>query len=519
VAAEPTGTTAEPVAAEPTGTTAEPVAAEPTGTTVEPVAAEPTGTTVEPVAAEPTGTTGEPVAAEPTGTTGESAAQAAAVGDVAAAGPVSAEAALAPTAEPTDSAAAPPPGRKHRVGRVARSTVAVVLIVLGVICFLVAPLAIWGRNLLLDTNKYVNTLAPVASNPGVQTAVVNAVNKRVMDNIDVTSYVGTVLPDKVAKVIGPPLQSGISNVVNTVTTKFVQSEAFHTIWVQANRQAHQTIVYLLTGKTPPSVTIDRSGRVYLDLSTVVTNVKDQLVKSGITVAKNVPVVGTTIQIANLHGLSSARHLVRILNTVANWLPWVGLALLAGGIAAAHRRRRALITSMLGVAGAMIVLGIGLLIARHLFITSIPSDKLPTSTSGYLFDTVVRYLRWGIRAVLAVALLVALGAWVSGPSASATAIRRALAGGPRAIGARMHSGPVVSFVDRYATPLRVLIIALGGIILLLINSPSWVTLLILGLIVVVLLLLVEVARAAAQQAVPEATAAAEPEQPSGAVPAS
>jgi hypothetical protein len=124
-------------------------------------------------------------------------------------------------------------------------------------------------------------------------------------------------------------------------------------------------------------------------------------------------------------------------------------LVAGGIAAARKRRRALIGAALGVAAGTIMIGIGLVIGRNLYLNGIPTDKLPRETAAYLFGTIFRFLRSGIQLAPLVALLVALGSWVSGPSRPAVAARRAVASAPRALGRKFETGLVGPVVARYA----------------------------------------------------------------------
>jgi LPXTG-motif cell wall-anchored protein len=391
----------------------------------------------------------------------------------------------------------------RRAGRIARSSAAVILIVLGVLCFTVAPLAIWGRNLVLNTDRYVATLKPVASDPGVQDAIIRAVDNQVNAHIDIKSYISDVLPPRAAQALAGPLQSAATGFVNTVTTRFVQSDAFQTLWVEINRTAHQQINYLLTGSRPANAAVSTNkGKVYLDLSVLVDKVKAQLVAAGLTVASKVPSVGATIEIAQLQGIDKARKATRTLNTIANWLPWIGLVLVAGGIATARKRRRALISTALGVGVGMIVIGVGLLIARHIFLNAVPTDQLPRTTAQFLFDTTVRFLRLGIRLVLLVSLLVALGTWVSGPSRAAVATRRAVSSIPQYLGRKLRTGPVGPFVEHYAMALRIGVIALGFLILVLLDNVSVATVITLAVIVLVLLLLIELLRASARHAVPE-----------------
>jgi hypothetical protein len=88
----------------------------------------------------------------------------------------------------------------------------------------------------------------VASNPGVQNTVIAAVDAQFQGRIDLKSVLDPVLPPRAAQVLVPPLQ-GAADVVNTVTTKFVQSDAFQTVWQTVNRVAHTQSLSAHRGQT------------------------------------------------------------------------------------------------------------------------------------------------------------------------------------------------------------------------------------------------------------------------------
>lgn len=263
----------------------------------------------------------------------------------------------APAAGGGGVAVVQPAPTSGRGSGIVRAFLSALLIVLGVLCLTLAPVAIWGRNLILDTNHYVETVKPLSSNPGVQDAIVAQVDAQVEAHLDVAAYVKQVLPPRAATLLAPPIQSAVNGLVHTIATRVVQSKAFGTLWVTINRVAHQQVVSVLTGKKlAHGILVIRSGKIYLNLSQVVVEVKDRLVQAGITVAAKLPVVGATLEIAQVKGLESAQSGVRALNTLADWLPFIGLALVALGIWAARRHRRALIGSALGLCAGMIVLG-------------------------------------------------------------------------------------------------------------------------------------------------------------------
>jgi LPXTG-motif cell wall-anchored protein len=408
--------------------------------------------------------------------------------------PAGGEAARAPEAPPPRSAG-------QRAAGIARSAGISIILILSVICLVLTPVVVWGRNLLLNTDRYVQTMEPLASNPGVQNTVIAAVDAQFQGRLDLKSVLDPVLPPRAAQVLVPPLQSAADSLVNTVTTRFVQSDAFKTLWKTVNEVAHTQVTYLLTGQQPKNaaVRVASNGDLTLDLSAVVQQVKARLVDAGLTVASKVPVVGSTIKVGNVAGLQHARSLTNLLNKVANWLPWVGLVLLVGGVLLSRRKRRALVASLLGVVIGLVLVGVGLLIGRGIYLNKITSPTLTRDTAQYIFDTVVRYLRLGIRLLALLALIVAFGVWVSGPGEVATRFRGFVVRGPRELGSRLNAGPVGPFVDRYATALRVAVIAVLGVILLLIDSPTLVTFIVLAVICVILLLIIEMLRASAHRA--------------------
>src|SRR3954453_17860979 len=89
-----------------------------------------------------------------------------------------------------EATSAPP----HRGLATLRAVGVVVLISLGAVLATAAVPTIWARNLVLNTDRYVQTLQPLANDPGVQNAVVKAVEEQFNRNVDVADIVAQTLP-------------------------------------------------------------------------------------------------------------------------------------------------------------------------------------------------------------------------------------------------------------------------------------------------------------------------------------
>jgi hypothetical protein len=147
-----------------------------------------------------------------------------------------------------------------------------------------------------------------------------------------------------------------------------------------------------------------------------------------------------------------------------------------------------------IAGSMLLLGAGLNLARPYYMGALP-DAVSAEAGAAVFDTVTQTIRVMLRSLLAIALVVAVFAWGSGSSTAAVTMRGGLARAAQAVregGARhgITAGPVGTFVGRYRTPLRILVLALGALVYVAADRPSAGFIITLALVVVVLIGLIE-----------------------------
>ena len=179
---------------------------------------------------------------------------------------------------------------------------------------------------------------------------------------------------------------------------------------------------VLSGQGNGSLSL-QNGEVVLNIGPLITQVKDTLIAQGVSVAAKIPVVNATFPLFAAPNLEKAQQGYRLITTLRWVLPIVTLLLFAVGIWVARSRRHGLLGSGLGLAASMLVLGIALTIARGVYLNSVPSSTLPSDAAGVLYDTLIRFVREALRALLVVGLIVAAGAFLTGPAAAAVSTRR------------------------------------------------------------------------------------------------
>ncbi|WP_323186587.1 hypothetical protein [Streptomyces sp. NBC_00878] len=392
-------------------------------------------------------------------------------------------------------------GMRHRRLRYSAASVLLLL------AFLLAPLAVvaaWIDSEVADTDRYVQTVAPIATEPSVQNTVTDRLTKRVVDSVDVAAFTAAVAqtlrregarPQVIqgAKALTGPLTSALNSAVHDIVDKVVTSDQFAEVWDDANRQAHAAVVKVLTGEGSSAVQAGDDS-IDLNLGTVIDNVKQKLVDRGFDQAAKIPDVDKTITLFKTDKLNEAQNAMRLLNVIGTWLPVVVLVLAALAIGSAPAHRVALMATAIGVGIMMIVLLVGLAVMRQVYLDSVPTTALPQDTAADIYDTFIRFLKNSTRTVLVIAVITTLAAYLYGPGGGARWVRRTVAGGTGATGRSMarhglRTGATGRWLDAHGKWTTGIAIAGGALALVLWNYPTpGAVALVLGIVVLVLALL-------------------------------
>jgi hypothetical protein len=379
----------------------------------------------------------------------------------------------APAAAKADGPVGPGPTapKAHK----SRATVAVVLVV---IASILLPAGV-VRNMILNTDRYVSTVSPLASDPAVQNAMVERVTTAVVSGLDLQQRAEAALPER-AKFLAGPIAAGGQQLVDVATTKVVESTAFRTLWDTVNRRAHDQIVLALTGRRTGALT-NADGKVVLDLSVVAQNVAEELHEIAPGVPTNIDFkrLNTRFVLVDSSDLAAVQDYVKLLDRLAWIVPILALLMYGAAIAVAPNRRRGVVWVGLGIFSAMAVMLIGYNFGRTQYLDHLPAGAHPDA-AAVVFDTLTRFFERALRTVLVVGLLVALIAWLAGPARGAQAIRRQW-NRLSSKGAGEEPGEVSQWVGRSATGLRIGLLVLLVFVLFVWPKPTG--LVVLGLAVV------------------------------------
>jgi hypothetical protein len=375
--------------------------------------------------------------------------------------------------------------------------------VLVVLSCLLGPLtvtAIWLRNQLLSTDQYVETVTPLASDPAIIRAAAAEITASLFENVDVEKEAREALPKR-ARFLAAPLAAGVRAVAEQAAQRALESDFFEGVWVKANRVAHDQVEAVLTGGGRIVSTSD--GRVVLDLTAIIEEVREFLSDRGVTLFDSIPInkLALKFELFDASQLESAQRGVKLLNTLAWVLPFVVVGLLVAGVWLSRRRHRTAIWWGIGTAIAMAVLALGINLGRGFYLDAVTSPTLPRDAAAATFDTLVRFLRQGLRFVLALGLVLAAAAWVTSSGKTATRLRTTVTEVVGGLGDEAEArgwdfGPFGRWVHRYRAALRVAGVLVVLLFLVFAYRNSAIRLLVLTLLLLVYLGAVEfVSRAA------------------------
>lgn len=316
----------------------------------------------------------------------------------------------------TETPTVPRPPRWRRITGTA-------LVVLGIVLAPVALIANWAVIELSDTDHFVETFAPLASDPAVQKLVAGQVTTVITDQVDIPAItaplfdgLGETLPPRASIALDALeglVNDGVEQVIGTTVTRVVESDGFATVWEQSLRTSHAQLIGALENDPDTLLAIGDAGTVGIQLGPIVANVQAALVDKGIAIASRIPEVDRTVVLFQSESIASIQTAYGVSVGIASWLPWVVVALIVGGVLMLGAGIRPIIGSAAGIALVMGLLVLGLALGRALVIAEVASTDLGPDVATALFHQVLGRVYSSAVTFAVIGLVVAIAAWLVG----------------------------------------------------------------------------------------------------------
>lgn len=378
-------------------------------------------------------------------------------------------------------------GGQKAKGRL-RASAAVILVLIGALLAPVAVIGTWARAQLVDTDRFVQTFAPLAQKPEVQSFVAKEVTNGIEQSVDIDAMVSDLF-DGIAQLDLPPAAAqtlpllegtaanGVRSLIGSGVETVVESPQFASVWETTLRETHRRAVAVIQGDPNSMLQLSDDGTLSLSLGIVITEVKTALTNQGIGFADAIPVIDRSVPILASNSLVLVRTLYQVAITVGFWLPWVALGALVAGVLFARRRTRALSWAGASVAVSLLLLSAGIGIGKLVFLGAVSPSIMPAATAEVLFVQLTELIASTLLALITLFVLIAVGAWLAGASRLAVATRGALESGFAAIRRAadrrgLGSGSVGRFVERWHSAILVLTVAVGVAVLFLIRPITF-----------------------------------------------
>ena len=296
------------------------------------------------------------------------------------------------------------------------------MVVASVLGFL-AMFAVWANRQALETDTWTETSTELLEDEEIRTAVAGFLVDQLYANVDVQAELENRLPPQAAALAGPAA-GGLRELANRAAVEALDRPRVQALWEEANRRAHERLLAVVEGES--EVLETGEGTATLDLGALLEQVSE---RSGIgqKLVGKLPPDAAQITILRSDQIGAGQDAVRILRGLAIVLSVLALGLFALAVYLARGRRRETLRTV-GI--AFVLIGLAVLVARSLagnaVVGALASTASVEPAAESTWEIGTSLLRASAVAMVGYGILIVLAAWLAGPSAAATSLRRGIA---------------------------------------------------------------------------------------------
>ena len=363
-----------------------------------------------------------------------------------------------------------------------RMYAAMVLVVLFGLTLAATNHVVWAATTVLDTDIFVDTLAPLPEDPAVAASLGQRFAERLLEENEVQERIAEALPDGLA-FISVPLTESVGGVIGDIASRIISSDAFTSIWETALRVTHRAAMVLVEGGQNDRL-VSEDGTVGIDLTPLVSRVDDALTELGIDVLDTDEQV--VIVLYESEGLGLVETIVNLVYAIRWAAPILTIVLILGAVILATDRRK--VTVWLGAAAA--ISAVAMLIEgrwlRNAVLGDI-TDPVYQEGAAAAWSIVFDRLAAQTIGILVLGVVVGLGAWILGPSDRATSMRTRFTD---ARDGRVAADGSTTFVTTNLRVIQWVVVALGAVLLLMAPTISGLLVIVIAAVVIAAVLALE-----------------------------
>lgn len=380
----------------------------------------------------------------------------------------------------------------------ARSIAALVIFLVAALLTPIALVGHWGHRTVVDSERYIETVGPLISNPEVQEGISTTITEALVAKVNTESTVDELLNNlfpnsSFTSLLSAPIAAGVNSLIGELVTRFVASDQFASVWISLNEAAQRGLIAVLEGREEGPIVL-QGDEVVLDISAAIGSVQQFLIDSGITAAANITLPDEQRQIVLVEApaLAQIRFIYALTSPILQWLPLLVAALFALSIALARRRARLVVTAGIFLVACAGLLTMGLSSGEVSFNNQLEGTAFGPASEVF-WSTLLAYLILGVKAVFVLGLVAIIAGWFGGRTSIAVKARGQVIKGLDELGDRVEGmSGLRRTIGAHANRIRWVIYLLIGLILLAsdLAAPStvlWCTALGAGLVTALQLL--------------------------------
>jgi hypothetical protein len=309
--------------------------------------------------------------------------------------------------------------RRFHLRRPGRIAAVRTLVVLGTILAFVSVLSIWVGRLALDTDTWVDTSDELLQDDEVRAVLAATLTDKLYTSVDVAGQLRAVLPPAAQSLAGPAA-AGLRELTERRANKFLTRPRVVEAWSDANRVAHEQFVSIVKGESTTVQT--QNGDVVLLLRPLLAQLAEQVGLE--SVATRLPPDAGTVVIMKSDQLDALQTIMNILDAVASWLWAVAFAVWALAVYLSPGRR---LKTLRGIAFGLLFVGFAVLAVIRLggkfVVDSLVQIQANAPAAEHAFGILTATLKTSAWTLIAVAIIMIVGGWLSGSDRRATALRQ------------------------------------------------------------------------------------------------